>query len=358
MTITTLQVVQHLSPGGIERLVLNLVRFASADNQVYIVALEGSKEQAIEQWPELAPLAERLYFLGKPHGRDIQTVFKLRRLIRTLHAQVVHSHHLGPLLYSRAACFGLTGITHIQTEHDSWHLDDPKQRLLTRSLLMGGRVQLVADAPRVANHLKAKGISADHIIINGIDTRHYAPGHAPQARHRLQLPADKLIIGCAGRLVQEKGIDILLEALSTLPESYQLAVAGQGPEHGKLQKQSQQLGLTGRVHWLGLCDNMLDFYHAIDLFCMPSRQEGLPLALLEAQACGKPVVATDVGGIPDLICPHSGQLLPADQPTLLAQALQDKLKVPIQACPETTQYIRRLADVREMAACYESLARQ
>ena len=230
MTRHTLQVVQHLSPGGIERLVLNLVRFASKDNQVHVVALEGKKDQAIAQWPELAPFEDRLYFLDKPPGRDIRTIFNLRRLIRTLQAKVIHSHHLGPLLYSRAASLGLAGITHIQTEHDSWHLDDPKQRLLTRSLLVGNKIKLVADAPRVADQLNRQGIKTDHVIINGIDTQHFAPGQTPQARHQLQLPTDSLIIGCAGRLVKEKGIDILLEALATLPEAYQLAVAGDGPE--------------------------------------------------------------------------------------------------------------------------------
>lgn len=356
MTTHTLQVVQHLNPGGIERLVLNLVRFASKDNQVHVVALEGNKEQAIAQWPELAPFTDRLYFLNKPPGRDINTMFTLRRLIRTLQARVIHSHHLGPLLYSRAACLGLKGITHIQTEHDSWHLDDPKQRLLTRSLLAGSQIKLVADAPRVADHLCALGIKTDHVIINGIDTQHYVPGHSAQARHQLQLPTDALIIGCAGRLVKEKGIDILLEALETLPESYRLAVAGDGPERQPLEHLAQQLGLKGRVHWLGRCDNMLKFYHAIDVFCMPSRQEGLPLALLEAQACGKPVIASDVGGIPDLICPHSGHLIPPEQPAQLGQSLLQKLQGPLQSCAQTTQYIRQFADVRAMASAYESLA--
>ena len=101
---------------------------------------------------------------------------------------------------------------------------------------------------------------------------------------------------------------------------------------------------------------MLDFYHAIDLFCMPSRQEGLPLALLEAQACGKPVIATDVGGIPDLICPYSGHLVPPEQPAVLGQSLLEKLREPLQSCAQTTQYIRQLADVRAMASAYESLA--
>ncbi|KLV02642.1 glycosyl transferase family 1 [Photobacterium aquae] len=358
MTTTTLQVVQHLRPGGIERLVLNLVRFAAPDNQVYVVALEGDKEQAIEQWPELAPLSERLYFLGKPHGRDMKTVFKLRRLIQSLNANVIHSHHLGPLLYSRAASLGLRGITHIQTEHDSWHLEDPKQRLLTRLLLAGSKILIIADAPRIADHLKAHGITTDHVIINGIDTQRYTPGQAAQARLHLRLPPDKLIIGCAGRLVPEKGIDTLLEALVALPENYHVVIAGHGPERSELEHLAQQLRLSERVHWLGNCDNMLNFYRAIDLLCMPSRQEGLPLVLLEAQACGKPVIASDVGAIPDLICPHSGRLIPAGHPTLLARALFDKLRVPIHDCQQTAHYIRRIADVRKMTASYESLAKR
>ncbi|WP_036831054.1 glycosyltransferase, partial [Photobacterium sanctipauli] len=159
-------------------------------------------------------------------------------------------------------------------------------------------------------------------------------------------------------LVHEKGIDTLLEALAKMPECYQLAIAGQGSKQAELQKLAQRLGLAGRVHWLGYCGNMLNFYHAIDVLCMPSRQEGLPLALLEAQACGKTVVATHVGGIPDLICPQSGQLIPPEQPTLLAQALLDKLSQAHHYCQQTVEYIRKTADVRIMAASYESLAKQ
>ncbi len=101
---------------------------------------------------------------------------------------------------------------------------------------------------------------------------------------------------------------------------------------------------------------MRNFYRAIDIFCMPSRQEGLPLALLEAQACGKTVIATSVGGIPDLLCPQSGQLIEPDQPESLALALKKGLATAESHNENNAQYIRCLADVRMMTATYESLA--
>ncbi|MCW8332053.1 glycosyltransferase [Photobacterium sp. SDRW27] len=354
MKHVTLQVVQHLRPGGIERLVLNLLQFASPAHDVYVVALEGDKTSAITAWPELRPFESKLIFLDKPAGRDLKTVLKLRKLIKQLNTSVIHSHHLGPLLYGRLATLGLP-LTHIQTEHDSWHLQDPKQCLITRLLLKGKKIKLVADAPRVAEQLERLGINTDHVIINGIDTQHFSPGDQLLARQQLKLPANKIIIGAAGRLVPEKGIDTLIQALSSLPEDHHLAIAGHGPEQPYLLNVARQLGLTQRIHWLGHCAQMRNFYRSIDIFCMPSRQEGLPLALLEAQACGKNVIATAVGGIPDLLCPYSGQLIEPDQPKALIQAIKIGLCNTTLSSDKNAQYIRKLADVRIMTATYESL---
>ncbi|WP_299016406.1 glycosyltransferase [uncultured Photobacterium sp.] len=355
MNNITLQVVQHLRPGGIERLVLNLLRFASPNHNVYVVALEGKKKSAIEDWPELQPFKSQLFFLNKPTGRDLKTAFKLRSLIKRLRANVVHSHHLGPLLYTRLATLGMK-LSHIQTEHDSWHLHNAKQRYLTRWLLKGTKVKLVADAPRVADQLEQLGITTDRVIINGIDTEHFSPGNQLLSRQMNHLPTNKIIIGCAGRLVTEKGIDTLLQSLALMPDNLQIAIAGHGPELKNLRHIANQLGITDRVHWLGHCSNMRSFYRAIDIFCMPSRQEGLPLALLEAQACGKTVIATNVGGIPDLLCPQSGSLIEPNQPVRLARAIMKELNKTADHSEQNAQYIRCLADVRIMTATYEALA--
>ncbi|OAN16813.1 glycosyltransferase [Photobacterium jeanii] len=356
MSLVTLQVVQHLRPGGIEHLVLNLLRFASPGYQQFVVALEGSKEEAITQWPELKPFAERLFFLNKPKGKSPLTVIKLRQLMLELGVKVVHSHHIGPLLYSRLAALGLK-VRHIQTEHDSWHLSNPRHQQLTRWLLNSAKVQLVADAPRVALQLeKLLGRPADHVILNGIDTEYFSPGSRLLARQDLQLPLDKILIGCAGRLVHEKGIDNALHALASLPNNHHLVIAGQGDKLDELQSLAQHLQLEHRVHWLGYCDQMRLFYRALDLFTMPSRQEGLPLALLEAQACGKSVVATQIGGIPDLLHPHSGKLIKPDRPDQLASAIRDVLAQSNEVSRHNSEFVRECADIRTMAIRYEAIA--
>ncbi|MEZ8097011.1 glycosyltransferase [Photobacterium swingsii] len=356
MEHVTLQVVQHLHPGGIEHLVLNLLRFSSPGYKQYVVALEGNKAEAITAWPELLPFKDQLFFLNKPKGKSFTTVIKLRHLIRTLDVNVVHSHHIGPLLYSRLATV-TTPVRHIQTEHDSWHLHNAKQRRLTKWLLSSNKVQLVADAPRVALQLERMlGRPADHVILNGIDTDHFSPGHQLFSRQHLCLPLDKILIGCAGRLVKEKGLDIAIMALVQLPDDHHLVIAGQGPEASALKQLASQHQVSHRIHWLGYCSKMRNFYRAIDLFCMPSRQEGLPLALLEAQACGKSVVATKVGGIPDLLCPLSGILVESELPQLFASALIKGLKHNKEVSIHNARFVRDCADVRTMTTRYESLA--
>ncbi|MEH6532011.1 MAG: glycosyltransferase [Photobacterium frigidiphilum] len=352
----TLQVVQHLQPGGIEKLVLNLARFASPCHQVYIVALEGNKETAIMQWPELRTFESQLFFLNKPTGMNISTVIKLKKLIAKLNVTMLHSHHIGPLLYSRLALLG-HNATHIHTEHDSWHLADKKQCRMTRYLLKTNRVKLIADAPRVAYQLeKILLLRPDHVICNGIDTQFFTPGNQLIARKQFNLPLDKKLIGCAGRLVKEKGIDTLIRALHDLPKDHHLVIAGDGHQSLQLRAEAQKWLVTDRIHWLGYCAQMRNFYRAIDVFCMPSRQEGLPLALLEAQSCGNSIVATTVGAIPDLICPQTGILVPPDDETALTKALIQVLEQDQNAANQTVQFIQHQADVRAMTAAYEALS--
>lgn len=351
-----LQVVQHLRPGGLEKLVVNLMLFASPAHRVFIVSLENTAEEVLHHWPELHAYQDRLFFLNKPAGVTLNVVSQLRQLIEQHGITTLHSHHLGPLLYSRLALFGST-ITHIHTEHDSWHLQHRKQQYMTRWLLKGTNIEFVADAPSVAKELQQYlGITAKHVIFNGIDSQFYCIGDPHQARHQLKLPPTAPLIGCAGRLVEEKGIDTLLHALAHLPTHFQLVVAGDGDQATSLKQLAHQLKVNKRVHWLGYCHDMRTFYQAITLFCMPSRQEGLPLALLEAQACGKAIVASHIGAIPDFTYPKSRLLVPPEQPQQLAQALKDSHEMAPNA-QQTAHFIQQLADVRTMTRAYEALAK-
>ena len=191
------------------------------------------------------------------------------------------------------------------------------------------------------------------VIKNGIDTYRFSPGNPITARHKLNLPEQTTLIGCSGRLEKVKGHHILLEAVARLPEDVHLVLAGNGSREIPLRQQAEVLGISERVHFLGQIDEMPTFYQAIDLFCLPSLNEGFPLSPLEAQACGIPAVITDVGGARETLSPDIGKLVGKGDPQQLAIALQEMLEQPNPYNPRT--FVESEANVRTMIHNYASL---
>lgn len=323
------QVVQHLRPGGLEVIALDLLRQAPAGVRVHLVSLDGDRASALAAWPRLAEVEADLTFLGKRDGVDPFLVVRLARLLRRLGATAVQTHHIGPLLYGGLAArlAGVRRLVHV--EHDAWHLAEADAARLHGWLVRWLRPTMVAVsrtvATLVARHLGRTGIE---VIANGVDTVRYAPGDRGAARRALGLPEAPIVIGCAARLEPVKGHADLLDAAARLPEHVHLALAGDGSAGDGLRQRARRLGIQHRVHFLGKVDEMRVFYRAIDRFCLASHAEGLPLAPLEAQATGVPVVLTEVGGMAEAICPRSGVLARPRDPESLAAALAASLGTP------------------------------
>ncbi|WP_087025902.1 glycosyltransferase [Thaumasiovibrio subtropicus] len=349
-----IQVVQHLRPGGIEVLCLNMLRHTQYP--MHIISLEGNMQDSITNWPLLNDFKDQLHFLNKPQGFSWSTVTALKSKLKQLSASAVQTHHIGPLLYVRLASWG-SSRRHVHTEHDAWHLEDRKQRWLTK-LMLSSKTTLVADATSVADEIsRLLGGHSPKVILNGIDTHYFTPGDAAAARTALSLPEAGFLIGCAGRLVQEKSLETVINILGQLSENVTIVVAGEGEMRSRWQDLAMRLGVSDKIIWLGHTQNMRAFYQAIDLFCMPSQREGLPLALLEAQACGKSVIATRVGGIPDLINPLTGHLFEAGDSEALLHLLNQSIAIDH---PEqhnnNHEFVVNAADVRSMVHQYEQLA--
>ncbi len=348
------QIVQHLRPGGIEVLCLNMLRHTQ--HKMFIVALEGNEADSLANWPLLKDFQSQLIFLDKPAGFRWSTVKKLRQELAHRHTTAIHTHHLGPLLYGKLSTLGLP-YRHVHTEHDAWHLDDRKQRWLTRLLLLSP-TQLVADADSVADDISRKlKTPSPSVILNGIDTHYFSPGDSRIARQALGLPESGYLIGCAGRLVAEKSLETLITILPQIPLHVTVVVAGDGEMKERWQALAAEMQVAERITWLGHTQAMRDFYRAIDIFCMPSVREGLPLALLEAQACGNSVVASRVGAIPDLINPETGYLFTPNNEFELLTQLQKMLGASAQTASKLNhQFVADKADVRTMVSQYEQLA--
>jgi glycosyltransferase involved in cell wall biosynthesis len=349
MPEVVVQIVQHLRPGGLEVVALDLARSAPPGTEVHLVSLEGEAPAAVAAWPRLRELGDRLHMLGKPAGLAPPLVPRLARLLRRLRATAVETHHIGPLLYGGAAArlAGVRRLVHV--EHDAWHLEDAKAARLHRTLVAVLRPRLVAVGEVVARSLhRHLGRYPVAVIANGVDTERFRPGDVAAARRRLGLPETATMVGCAARLEPVKGHADLLSAAARLPDDVHLALAGDGSLASSLREQAGRLGLAGRVHFLGKVDDMPLFYRSLDRFCLASHAEGLPLAPLEAQSSGVPVVVTEVGGAPEAVCPATGRLAPAHDPAGLAMALAASLAQPPRLDPRAfvvaRHELRRVAD--------------
>ncbi len=192
-------------------------------------------------------------------------------------------------------------------------------RVLVVSRALGERVaELGVDPARIVH------------VPNGIDRERFAPGPAPEAREALGFEPDVPLVVCVARLSREKGVDVLVEAFSDLAARdarARLAIVGDGPEREALRAQVARAGLSGRVHLAGTRphDEVPRWMQAADVVVLPSRTEGHPNVVLEALACGRPVVATAAGGVPEILDATRGHVVPVEDPRALADALSDAL---------------------------------
>ena len=148
------------------------------------------------------------------------------------------------------------------------------------------------------------------------------------ARQRLGIAGDTLVVGWVGRLSREKGADVMLDALAQSDASWQLSIIGDGPERDALHQQAVDLGIDERIAWHGLVENAGSLLTAFDAFVLSSRTEGTSITLFEAMYAGIPIVATRVGGVPDVVTSTHAILVPSEQPMMIARALAEVAKEP------------------------------
>jgi glycosyltransferase involved in cell wall biosynthesis len=182
---------------------------------------------------------------------------------------------------------------------------------------------VVVVSRRQADQLRASGVPAQrlHVVPNAL-AAHPSPLSRGDARRALGLPTEGLFAGWVGRVSREKGIDVFIDALASLRDpTIGGVILGDGPERAAESARAETLA-SGRFRWLGAVPDAAKYFAAFDLFVLSSRTEGLPMVMLEAMAAGTPVVATSVGGIPDLISPAEGMLVPPEDPKALAEAIR------------------------------------
>ena len=239
-------------------------------------------------------------------------IFKIAKLIRKRNVQIIHSHTFKTTILGFFAS-RLTRIPLVETNHlfPPMPLSDKKLQLYAKidAFFLRYADKTIAVSHKIKTSLADSGVpeSKISVIENGIDVEKCRAVRLEErvlARKELGLEDGSFVIGGAGRLTEQKGFEYLLEAAKavlTRRKDVVFIIAGDGPLRGKLYTYMHKLKLDGNVNFLGFRKDILRILAAMDIFVMPSLDEGLPIAMLEAMAVGLPVIVTPVGEIPRVI---------------------------------------------------------
>lgn len=272
-------------------------------------------------------------------GADLVALAALTRHFRRLRPDLVHTHTAKAGTLGRVAAL-LAGVPirahtfhgHVLTGYFGAAATALFRRI--EAALARRTDLLIAVSPRQREELIGLGVAEPEriaVIPLGLDLAPFltCAAHAGRLREELRVSPRIPLVGLVARLVPIKGVDLFLRAAALLCErlpEVRFLIAGDGPEREALEGQAAALGLTGAVRFLGWRHDLPALYADLDLLALSSRNEGTPVSLLEGMAAGVPVVATAVGGVPDLVQDRvSGRLTPPGDAAALASAMAEAL---------------------------------
>lgn len=315
------------------------------------------------------PLYERACALGIPAERipcagrlDGATTKALRTQLKQHPHAILHVHGYKGMFYAMRARRAQSGVPIVSTLH-GWVTNTRAlwlYRLLEMRMLRSvQRVCIVADGMR--RPLRDAGIPDARIILieNGIDTTRFRIGGSTMSRDELGIPHDAFVFGGVMRLSAEKNplglLDAFTRVCANAPHVW-LVVAGDGPERGEFEQRAHHAGVSDRVRLLGALDAPEQVYPLFDCFVLPSLTEGLPLALLEAMACERRIIASNVGQIASVLDGLDATLVPAGNTDALVEAMRCALSRRVPVAP-MRQRVEERYSVTRMAHDYADVYR-
>jgi glycosyltransferase involved in cell wall biosynthesis len=362
-------IVNSLRPAGAEQFVVNLLRYHDRSRYFPVcicsrAPLGSHLEAAVEQ------MGVPLYFLEVTEKRLhwVQDP-KLNALFKKYRPTIVHTH-LGGIVYAFVLAMKYRTPVRIHTLHNIAHQEmgtgpSRRVRLLAFRYRIGSFVP-VAIAQEVARTFETLyGYRNPPLIPNGIPVHNFTPDPAIRSsvRQSLQCEPSSVVFIHIGRFFYQKNHELLVNAFaqiqSQLHASVELWLVGDGELRETVQHQVRAMGIESRVRFLGVRSDIPDLLRAADVFVFPSRWEGNPLSVMEAMAAGLPVVATAVGGVPELVEDGaSGILVPNEDLHGLVAAMQRMAQNPdlreqmghAARCRAVERF-----DIRQTVRAYEAL---
>jgi glycosyltransferase involved in cell wall biosynthesis len=307
-------VVNNLDVGGLEKVVVSLLNHLDRDRfERYLICLNGAGKMADEVH---LPTENRLVLEKQPKWRipliggvDVSLLKQIRGFARSKQIDILHAHNLAPLLY----CGMATRLwpmrdrpALVYSEHNQLYSATAKQRERLRYYLMMTNKVIAVSQDLQRTLVSDIGARRDKVAVvyNGIDGKRFMLQDPQKVRRELGIADDTFVFGTAVVLSEQKGIRYLLKAAQRVlaaSRNVHFLIAGDGPKRAELENQTRELGLGDHVRFLGYRRDIPELISSFDAYVLPSLWEGLPLALIEALAIGKPVICTNVGGNPEII---------------------------------------------------------
>ena len=346
-SLRILHITPTLTVGGAEQMATHLMIGLSRTHTVGAVSLFPASNSAVEHRLQEASIP--MWHLNKRPGFDPRMLGALSRVFREFRPQVVHTHmavqrYAFPVLLRNRIPAAIHTV-HNLAEHET----DAFGRLVNWFAFRNGVLPIGISHEVSASVKRVYGLECEAVIPNCIPVEHYRnnPEDRRQWREQLGLGPDSIAFTCVGRFEPQKNTLLLLKAFAELndPRAH-LVLLGEGSLRERLTDYARSHNISARVHFLGKQNNVPAILAASDVFVLASDWEGNPLAVMEAMAARLPVVATAVGGVPELVeSGEQGILVPAGDCGGFASAMR--------ALMENPEKRRAMADAAETRALHE-----
>jgi sugar transferase (PEP-CTERM/EpsH1 system associated) len=326
--INILHIYQNSKIGGIQQQLINLLNAYDKDvfNPIFccLSPLHEIGQEMQRSGVETIALNRKRYHKVSPG-----IVMDLYRIMKEKNIHVVRTHKYRSNLYGRIAAW-LAGVpVVVASVHGNYRTDKRFEHKIVNKLLYHVTDRIIAVSESIREDIiKFDNLDPSKIMVfrNGVNLERFCDkGRSKTILRELSLPDDAMILGFIGRLVINKGVGYLLDAFHKVKQknkNIKLLLVGDGVLMDELKAKAQRSGLSEDVIFTGSRRDIVDILSTIDVFVMPSIAEGLPNALLEAMAVGKPIVASAVGGIPEVIKDEvTGMLVRPGDAEALAEAL-------------------------------------
>lgn len=333
--IRVVVMIDRLAPSGAEIFASRLVEMLDPTRFDRLLCVTRPFDAAHAEPLERAGV--RVFPLGRRSTVDLWRWWPLVTLLRRERVDVIHSHKFGSNVWAALLRRLLRIPVFVAHEHTWSYQGQWLRRFLDRRLVAPAAdvILTVSQADR-RRMIEVERVDPEKVVFLPSGVAGHEPKNRRSVRQELNLPPDAPVVGVVCGLRPQKALDVLVRASATLAEAapgVRVLVVGDGPERSALEGLVAELGLSGTVTFLGAWapEDVPDFLEEIDVGALTSDFEGTPLAVMELMAAGKPVVATSVGGVPDLIEDGiHGLLIPPRRPDALARALAALLVDPAQ----------------------------